>query len=391
MKRYCPALTALVACLAAIAWTATAIGQDSPADLDLEQKLDELLPGLGAEDMNARRGPQSEWQEICFQLGAPGNEAKLGEACTLMAARIGPTTPLEARIWLLKQLERHGGAGCVTAVSAQLSDPEVRVRDAGRRALANNPAAQAGKRLREALTVASNADDRIALVNALAYRAEPESIRVLAGQLATDNEAAAIAAAQALAKIGTVAAAKELSTTLEDSAGELRLSIADALVRCGESLAKAGQEAEAKQIFARLAKSEAPLNRVGLRGLLDLSGDQAAATVLSALKSDDRQVQAIALKHVGDLDSASIAKLADQIRELPSDRQVRLLAVLGARRDPAALPGVLKLFVGFSCKSNDNVCKYGCFRQFLPNGSYDFSVLVHVMVPVHPDQNLVIA
>ena len=167
MNRYCPALTALVACLAAIAWTATAVAQDSPADLDLEEKLDELLPGSGAEDMNARRGPQSEWQEICFQLGAPGNEAKLGEACTLMAARIGPTTPLEARIWLLKQLERHGGAGCVTAVSAQLSDPEVRVRDAGRRALANNPAAQAGKRLREALTVASNADDRIALVNAL--------------------------------------------------------------------------------------------------------------------------------------------------------------------------------------------------------------------------------
>ena len=65
---------------------------------ELEKKLEELLPGMGAADMGGRKGPQQEWQEICFKAGAPGKERERAEVCRVMAAKLGPEVANPARI-----------------------------------------------------------------------------------------------------------------------------------------------------------------------------------------------------------------------------------------------------------------------------------------------------
>src|SRR4051812_16537477 len=89
-------LTLLAVCVLA---TAT---YSAPPDLKgktLKQTFEELLPGL-----DGKQDAQQKWQDICFVLGAPGNEALRTEACKLMAEKLGSQTPKGARMWLLKQL-----------------------------------------------------------------------------------------------------------------------------------------------------------------------------------------------------------------------------------------------------------------------------------------------
>src|SRR5262245_12236572 len=80
--------------------TGTALAQQKPPALDLKgktlkQTFDELLPKMDTQ------GPQQQWQSICLQLSAPGNEVMRAEACKLMVEKLNAKTPNQARIWLL--------------------------------------------------------------------------------------------------------------------------------------------------------------------------------------------------------------------------------------------------------------------------------------------------
>ena len=55
------------------------------------------------------------------------------------------------------------------------------------------------------------------------------------------------------------------------------------------------------------------------------------------------------------------------------------------------LSGIIKLFVGFACKSNNNIGKKGSLRNNPTNALYDIPVAFHVVFTVHPHQNFIIA
>ena len=132
------------ALLVAFACSSVTVAGEEPA---FTQLLEELLPGMGAEKIPARRDSQQRFQEICRQLGAAGREGERADACRRMAQKLGPETAAPARIWLLKQLQFVGRGECVDAVAAVLDDNDAHVRDAARRALQNNPAPEANARL----------------------------------------------------------------------------------------------------------------------------------------------------------------------------------------------------------------------------------------------------
>ena len=67
---------------------------------------------------------------------------------------------------------------------------------------------------REALASVSDTGTKIAVINALGYRAELKSTYALAGQLTADDESVAIAAAQALGKVATPVAARAITSPL---------------------------------------------------------------------------------------------------------------------------------------------------------------------------------
>ncbi|MFQ5809308.1 MAG: HEAT repeat domain-containing protein, partial [Armatimonadota bacterium] len=224
-----------------------ALSDDEPT---FQQLLEETLPGIGAERIEDRKNDQQRLQEACLRLGAPGREAERGEACRLIAARLGIDTAKPARIWLLKQLEFIGRGECVAAVAALLSDSDQQVRDAARRALANNPAAAANATLLAKLAEGGAPSWRVALINSLGFRADRSSVGPLARVLADEDETVAAAAANALGKIGGEQAARALDTA--GGPRPLRVHVIDALLRCADKLLEEGRSDGALAIYKTL-------------------------------------------------------------------------------------------------------------------------------------------
>lgn len=319
--------------VAALALIATGVRAD---EADLKKTFEELLPGMGQEQA------QQKWQEVCWKAGAPGHEAERGQACKLMAEKLGAGTPAPTRVWLLKQLERIGRGECVEKVAAVVSDSDRLVRDAAIRALANNPEPAAGDKLRAAYKASGDDGLRAAIANALGFRGEPASVDVLARGDYRDvkDPAVVVAEARALGKIATPAAITALKSALEQTRGPVRLQVGDALAKCGEKLSSEGRTAEARAIAELLYQPDQPARLAGPEGLLRTSGDDVAGTILQVLARGDALDTSAAVGFVAGVDSKGIKQLADGLTTLPPAAQVALLQGLGARRDRAALPAV---------------------------------------------------
>ena len=338
-------------------------GEEPPS---FEQLLNELLPGMGAEDIPARREPQQRFQEVCFQLGAPGREADRAEACRLMAEKLGPGTAKPARIWLLKQLEFIGRGECVDAVAAVLEDDDPEIRDWARRALENNPAPEANAELLARLQSTQQSGYRVALINSLGSRRDPASADPLGKLLDGRDEAVIAAAANALGKIGGPESAELLARARNRQSGELRRQMADALLRCADWFLKEGDAAPAAHIYRTLdSPDEArPIRLAAMQGQLNTAGDKAASMVLEFLASDDADTRAVAAGHVVNVTGdAAMKTFADRIRKLPAQGQALLLGALAARGDKSAMPVAVA-----ATKSDEEAVRLAGFRALATLG-----------------------
>ncbi|MGA2253798.1 MAG: HEAT repeat domain-containing protein [Thermoguttaceae bacterium] len=259
-----------VACVVMFGWALACWAETPKTAPELRKTFDELLPRMGGDAWGPARDSQQQWQDICFQLGAPGNEALRAEACGLMAAKLGRATPATTRIWLLRQLERLGDSRCVDPVAAALDDGDPAVREAARRALADIPASEAGGKLRAKLVSTSDSQLKIGLLGALGYRAEAASVTALARELGNSDPAIVVAAAKALGKIATPEAAQALSAARGKATGEPRLWIDDSLLLAADKLLKAQKKSEAAAIYRDLSKPDEPrsIRVAALKGLL---------------------------------------------------------------------------------------------------------------------------
>ena len=324
---------------------------------DLGETLEKLLPGMGADDIGARRDPQQQWQEICFQAGAPGNEARRAEVCRLMSAKLGSKLPKPACLWLLKQLEQIGRAECVDAVAVLLDDPDPLAADAARRALARNAAAQAGAKLRDALSATGDCSRKIALINILGYRAEEASVPLLARELGNQDAKIAAAAAAALGKLATPAAAKALAVARQKSRGDLRLRISDSYLRCADRFQLQGKTTQAAAIYRELYQPNEPARLAALKGMIGTAGDRAATIIFEILRGDDTLAQSVAVNQIDNIPDAAVTALVEGLFKLPPAGQVILLGALGVRGDRGALPAVVT-----ATKSDDDQVKLAAIQ-----------------------------
>jgi len=263
-----------VALMWVVAAASLGLAQEESPEKSLQETLDELVPGMSAEKIPDRRGPQLQWQEICTQAGAPGNEARRAEVCKVMLERIGTDTPPPARIWLLTQLERIGRGECVDAVAAVLTDKDQKVRDGARRALTNNPTPEAGAKLVAAMQSANDAKFKVGLLNSLGYRADAASVAAVAKELSNRDQAVAAAAARTLGKIANADAAKALAAVRTKTKGDVRLRVSDAYLLCADSLLKQGKAKEAMAIYTQLNKPDESkaIRMAAMAGMLKAAG-----------------------------------------------------------------------------------------------------------------------
>ncbi|QEH37290.1 hypothetical protein OJF2_58800 [Aquisphaera giovannonii] len=308
-------------------------GAARAAGRDAAKAFADLLPKMDQEQA------QQAWQQFCWTAGAPGNEAERAEACRLMAAKLKGETRKPVRIWLLKQLERIGRDESAEAVAALLTDADRLVRDAAVRALANNPSPAAGDRLLSAMEAASGAE-KLALINAMGFRAEPANVQALARVLGnSSDDRMAAAAAHALGRIGTTEAARALQPALGRST-PVASEAADALAKIAKNLLAAGKVGQSADIARMLDQPHSPARLAGLRARLGSGKDTAAETILKVLAGGDEKEAEVAAGFVANVDAAGIRRLADGLSSLPPAAQVCLLRALGPRRDRAALPAV---------------------------------------------------
>jgi len=333
-------LPALLVC--ASAFTA----QAAPPDLKgktLEATFTELLPAIGKPDNAA----QQRWQDICFALGAPGNEKLRVEACTLMAAKLDDKTPKPARLWLLAQLQRIGNEESVEALAAVLDDPDHEVREAAVRALANNASPKATTKLTDRLAKLTGPSldkggtkFKVGLLNALGHRGDAAAVDLIAKNLTMDSGIAEVAAAQALGRIPGDDALKALTASRPMARGAVRAAVADSLITHGDRLLKAGKTDDASAIYKQLntADEAKPVRLAALRGQIQSSGDKAGEMILGILTGEDAAARAIAVGQIENLSAGALKTLAASLDKLPVPSRVSVITAIAARGDKSQLP-----------------------------------------------------
>jgi len=337
MRYLLPVLLTLTVSLAAPA---------APPDLKgktLEATFTELLPGIGKPDNAA----QQRWQEICFTLGAPGNEKLREEACKLMAANLDEKTPKPARLWLLAQLQRIGNEESVDAIAAVLDDPDHEVRESAVRALANNASPKATTKLTDRLVKLTGPSldkegtkFKVGLLNALGHRGDPAAVGIIAKNLNMDNGIAEVAAAQALGRIPGDEALKALTAARSMTKGAVRAAVADSLITHGDRLLKAGKSTEAAAIYKDLntADEAKPVRLAALRGQIQSNGDKAGEMILTILTGEDVAARAIAVGQIENLTAGALKTLAGSLDKLPVPSRVSVITAIAARGDKSQLP-----------------------------------------------------
>ena len=124
----------------------------TPAQLEAAyaKVLAALIPDMGKERIPDRAKSQQTFERISLRAGRPGAGAERLALSKAMAARLGPATPKQARIWLVKQLQHIGRDEAAPAVAKLLGDQDPLIRERARRALQDNPSPAVPAALRNA-------------------------------------------------------------------------------------------------------------------------------------------------------------------------------------------------------------------------------------------------
>jgi HEAT repeat protein len=338
MKRFTlPALLVFACSLPALA---------QHAQLDLKGKsladtFTELLPGMGAIDNGARGAAQQRWQDICFALGAPGNEKLRAEACTLMVGKLDAKTPALARLWLLQQLQRIGHEESVDGLAAVLDDKDDEVREAAVRALANNPSPKATGKLTDTLGSAKG-KAKIGLLNALGHRGDSAAVKAIAKELPGEAEPA-IAAAQTLGRIHGTEAYGALAAAWSKTKGKAHDAVSDAMLAHADRMLKDKNVDGAAVVYEMLHKPEEShsIRLAALRGRIQSSGDKAGNLILTVLAGDDAGAKGVAIGQIENLSAGALKTLATSLDKLSIPIRVSIITAIAARGDKSQLPVAL--------------------------------------------------
>jgi HEAT repeat protein len=308
--------------------------------------LDHLLPAMGGENVNERGEAQRRFEDVALAAGRPGAEVQRAALASVMAEALGKTDNVEAKVWLLRQLQYIGGAEAVPALTKAMASGDARVAECARRALQRNRSDEAVDALRNALARATKADAQVALINAVADRRDTKAVGLIARHLTASNPEVGRAAAAGLGSIGSTEAADALQKARKDATGEVRTVVLDSLLRCGGHLLDAGQADAAYAVYESLNEKAMPDRvRMGaVRGMALARPTQAPDLLTRVMTGPDAALRRYALTQVSEAPGgeATTKAFAAMLPKLAAEEQEALVRELADRGDPAAKPAVLQ-------------------------------------------------
>lgn len=210
----------------------------------------------------------------------------------------------------------------------------------------------------------------VGIIGSIGARKDAGAVDAVAKFLGDADPDVAQAAARALGRIGTPAAAKAIDAALDGAADANRLAFCEGLFRCAEAMLAAGDRAGATAIYDRLrALKNAPhqVRSGALAGAILARGAEGLPLLRESLASADYAVFATAVRvamesplpQAGELLIAALGQA-----QASADRQIMIIQALGDRREAAAVPALLAL-----AKAGDANVRLAAIRAMAPINS----------------------
>lgn len=304
-----------------------------------KEAIDKKLAAIVSYERGMDRQPLIAVEELIRRSQGRPEQRKYVEQ--RLAALLEKAT-LEGKSFICKQLWSIGTAESVPAVAKLLTDEQTA--DMACYAIGQNPSAEAGKALRDALDKTSP-KVQIRIIALLGDRRDTESVGALAALVFSADTQLGEAAVTALGKIGGTAARKALARARAKGNADLKSAATDAYLRCAEELAARGHREEAVAMYKELAgEDEAAIVRsAAIRGMADVGREKATPFVIAALHDENRMLKMAAMSCVREMLGLGVTeRIAAELPKLPPSDQVLLIGALTNREDRAALPAITK-------------------------------------------------
>ena len=296
---------------------------------------------VGVDDADARR-----LADLVIEAQKPELAARRADLEQRLAALVArPDATPDCRQFACRQLSLIGSAAAVPALAACLAEAESG--QMARYALERIPAPEADQALLQALETTADLA-QVGVINSLGVRRCAAAVKALAERLNRPGAGVPAAAAAALGRIGTAAAAQALLDAPANPASQP--AVLQALLEAGERLAlpTAAATAEPNRLalaaFSRVYETAtAPVLRAaGFAGLMRLRGAAALPDLLAVLSQERSVLSDAAVTVLADLPGAEVtAALAAGLPAMPPSVQPLVLDALAVRGDRAALPAVV--------------------------------------------------
>lgn len=189
-----------------------------------------LISKLDADDYALRKTARIELRQAI----ADSAGADRATAIEQLHGAISADHSFAVRDWSIRMLELFGDEASALPLAQLLVDKDARIRDLARMALQANPSDAATRVLENALSGVP-VEEQGAILDALAYRGDADSIPNVTALLDSDSYAVAARAAMALGKIGGKDAEAALLKNTSSASVQLKQDIAFALLDAGLS------------------------------------------------------------------------------------------------------------------------------------------------------------
>jgi len=162
----------------------------------------ELIPNLKSDDLNVQTQARLDLLAVCSEASAPDAADGAREVICLEICEVlnGNYPVIEVIQPMLNNLERIGGEESVQTLSKLMNHEDENIRDDARRALVVNPSAKAGEVLKAEL-MRSPPGVTAGLIAALGERKESGVSKLIAGNLANQDQEIFLATVKALGRL----------------------------------------------------------------------------------------------------------------------------------------------------------------------------------------------
>lgn len=263
------------------------------------------------------------------------------EVRALIATLQSKTAGQHDKVLACHRLAIVGTREAVPALASLLTDRQLG--HYARHALEPMTDPAAGAALRDALAK-TQGPLQVGVINSIGFRRDAQATAALAKLLGSADTEVSTAAAAALGRIGTAAAAQQLTTALARASGPRRIAVADACLTCADTLVVNGRRKDAAAMYDRLCGNAYPahLRTAAMCGAIMARGAGGASLLVKQLHGDAPAMLAAAWRAARELPGPAVTRtLAAQLAKLPPSKQVPLVQALGDRADRVALPALL--------------------------------------------------